>query len=371
MQFVIKRDTLLKSLTLVQGIIEKKNTLPILSNVLLEAKNGKLSIIATDLDLVFYDEISEIQINKEGATTTSATILYDILRKISGNSDIKFDLKSENKLNLLTDNSDFSLLCLPTDNFPNFSDDFENNEISFNKSKLLSLLNKTKISISNDDTRHYLNGIYLHLTKSQNRTYLTGVATDSHRLSSSSIEIESDKIFHSLILPKKTVFQLCNLLADTNEKVLIQTNENKIKFKIEKTKLISKVIDGKFPDYQKVVPTGNDKILTVISSNFVQAIERVITVSSDKKEGIKLILSKDNIKFSVNSTNSGEGNEVIKSNFTGEEMTVSFNSKYLTDIASEIEDKNLKINLKDSMSPVLIEDMSDKNSYYVVMPMKI
>ena len=371
MQFVIKRDVLLKSLTLVQGIIEKKNTLPILSNVLLNAKNGKLSIIATDLDLVFYDEISEIQINNEGATTTSAAILYDILRKISGNSDIKFDLKSENKLNLITDNSDFNLLCLPIDNFPNFADDFQSEEISFNKSKLLSLLNKTKISISNDDTRHYLNGIYLHLTESQNRTYLTGVATDSHRLSSSSIEIDTGKSFHSIILPKKTVFQLCNLLVDTNEKVLVQTSESKIKFEIGKTKLISKVIDGKFPDYRKVVPTGNDKTLTVTSSDFVQAIERVITVSLDRKEGVKLILGKDNIKFSVNSTNSGEGNEVIKSNFTGEEMTVSFNSKYLTDIAAEVEDKNLKINLKDPTSPVLVEDMSDKNSYYVVMPMKI
>ena len=371
MQFVIKRDTLLRSLTLAQGIIEKKNTLPILSNVLLDVKNGKLSIVATDLDLVFYDELSEVQITKEGTTTTSATILYDILRKISGNSDIKFDLKSENKLNLITDNSDFNLLCLPTDNFPNFIDDFTTDDISFNKSKLLSLLNKTKISISNDDTRHYLNGIYLHLTESQNRTYLTGVATDSHRLSSSSIEIDKDKTFHSIILPKKTVFQLCNLLVDTNEKILIQTSESKVQFKIGKSKLTSKVIDGKFPDYKKVVPAGNDKTLTVSSSDFVQAIERVITVSLDRKEGVKLDLEKDNIKFSVNSTNSGDGNEVVKSNFTGEEMTISFNSKYLTDIASEVEDKNLKINLKDPMSPVLIEDMSDKNSYYVVMPMKI
>ena len=371
MQFTIKRDVLLKSLTLVQGVIEKKNTLPILSNVLLDAKGGKLSIIATDLDLVFYDEINEIKITKDGSTTTSAAILYDILRKISGNSEIKFDLKSENKLNLLTDNSDFNLLCLPTDNFPNFSDDFKSNEISFNKSKFLSLLNKTKVSISNDDTRHYLNGIYLHLTEAQNRSYLTGVATDSHRLSSSSIEIENGKSFNSLILPKKTVFQLCNLLADTNEKVIIQTSDNKIQFKIGKTKLISKVIDGKFPDYRKVVPTDNDKILTVSSVDFVQAIERVITVSLDRKEGVKLNIAKDNIKFSVNSTNSGEGNEVIKSNFTGDEMIVSFNSKYLTDIASEVEDKNLKIYLKDPSSPVLVEDMSDKNSYYVVMPMKI
>ena len=234
MEFSIKRDALLKSLTLAQGIIEKKNTLPILSNVLLDAKDGKLSIVATDLDLVFYDKISEVKIKTEGATTTSATILYDILRKISSNSEIKFELKNENKLNLITDNSDFNLLCLPTDNFPNFVDNFEDNEISFNKSKFLALLNKTKISISNDDTRHYLNGIYLHTTESQNRTYLTGVATDSHRLSSSSIEVENGKTFHSLILPKKTVFQLCNLLAETNEKVLIQTSDSKIQFRIGK-----------------------------------------------------------------------------------------------------------------------------------------
>jgi DNA polymerase-3 subunit beta len=363
MQFVIKRDYLLKSLTLAQGVVEKKNTLPILSNVLLNAKNGKLSIIATDLDLVFYDEVIDVKIKTEGATTISATILYDILRKISGNSEIQFDLKTENKISVITDNSDFNLLCLPVDNFPNFADNFEGNEISFDKSKLLTLLNKTKISISNDDTRHYLNGIYLHTTESQNRTYLTGVATDSHRLSSSSIEIESNKTFHPIILPKKTVFQLCNLLADTNEKILIKTTENKIQFRVGKTTLVSKV--------RKVVPVGNDKILTVASSDFVQAIERVTTVSVDRKEGVKLELGKDNIKFSVNSANSGEGNEVIQSNFTAEEMTVSFNSKYLIDIASEVEDKNLKINLKDSVSPVLIEDMSDKNSYYVVMPMKI
>ena len=371
MKFLLKRDVLLKSLNLVQGIIEKKNTLPILSNVLLEAKKGKLSIIATDLDLIFYDEINEIKITTEGKTTTSAAVLYDILRKISGNSDINFDLKTENKLSLNADNSDFNLLCLPTDNFPNFADNFDENQVSFNKSSFLSLLNKTKVSISNDDTRHYLNGIYLHLTQSQNKNFLTGVATDSHRLSSSKIEIDDNLKFDPLILPKKTVFQLSNLLEETNEKVLVQTSDNKILFKIGKIKLISKVIDGKFPDYRKVVPQGNNKTLTVASKDFVQAIERVTSVSLDRKEGVKLVLNKDNIKLSVNSTNSGEGNEIIKANFTSDEMTVSFNSKYLIDVANSIEDKNLKINLKDPVSPVLVEDMSDKNSFYVVMPMKI
>ena len=371
MQFIVKRDILLQSLNYVQGVVEKKNTLPILSNVLLQLKNNKLSIVATDLDIVFYDEIDEVKITKEGSTTTSAAILYDILRKISSNSELFFDLKTENKLSLKSDNSDFNLLCLPTDNFPTFTDEFEDQEILINNKKFLKLLNKTKIAISNDDTRHYLNGIFLHLTQAHGRNFLTGVATDSHRLSSSSLEIENADNFSSLILPRKTVFQLCSLLTDSNEKLTMQTSENKIKFTLGKIRLISKVIDGKFPDYKKVVPTGNDKSLIVSSKDFINSIERVTSVSLDGKEGVKLAINKENIQLSVNSANSGEGNEVINANFNSEKLNISFNSKYLVDIAAEIEDKNLKMNLKDSVSPVLIEDASDKNSYYVIMPMKI
>tara|TARA_A100001011_G_C14248725_1_gene816861 strand:+ start:165 stop:1280 length:1116 start_codon:yes stop_codon:yes gene_type:complete len=371
MHFSVKRDILLNSLNYVQGIVEKKNTLPILSNVLLQLKDKKLSIVATDLDIVFYDEIEEVNIINEGSTTTSAAILYDILRKISSNSELTFDLKTENKLSLKSQNSDFNLLCLPTDNFPTFSDDFSDPEISINRGKFLKLLNKTKIAISNDDTRHYLNGIFLHLSESHGRKFLTGVATDSHRLSSSSLEIENSENFSSLILPRKSVFQLCTLLTDSNHELTMQTSENKIKFTLGKIRLISKVIDGKFPDYKKVVPTGNDKSLIVSSKDFINSIERVTSVSLDGKEGVKLAINKENIQLSVNSANSGEGNEVINANFNSEKLNISFNSKYLVDIAAEIEDKNLKMNLKDSVSPVLIEDASDKNSYYVIMPMKI
>ena len=371
MQFVVKRDILLNSLNFVQGIVEKKNTLPILSNVLLQLKDNKLSIVATDLDIIFYDEISDVQIISEGSTTTSAAILYDILRKISSNSVLNFDLKSENKLSLKSENSDFNLLCLPTDNFPTFADEFEGQEISLNNNRFLKLLNKTRISISNNDTRHYLNGIFLHLTEAHGRNFLTGVATDSHRLSSSSLEIENANDFSSLILPRKTVFQLCSLLTESSEQLKLQTSENRIKFTLGKMKLISKVIDGKFPDYKKVVPTANDKTLVVSSKDFINSIERVASVSLDRKEGVKLVINNDNIQLSVNSANSGEGNEKIKADFDSENLNISFNSKYLTDIASEVEDKNLKMSLKDSVSPVLIEDNSDKNSYYVIMPMKI
>ena len=371
MQFVVKRDILLKSLNFVQGVVEKKNTLPILSNVLLDVKQDKLIIVATDLDIIFYDEISDIKVLKDGSTTTSAAVLYDILRKISTNSELNFDLKTENKLSLKSDNLDFNLLCLPVDNFPTFSDNFTSQEININNNKFLKLLNKTKISISNDDTRHYLNGIFLHLTQAHGRYFLTGVATDSHRLSSSSLEIESVTDFNSLILPRKTVFQLCSLLADNSEQLYMQTSENKIKFTLGNMKLISKVIDGKFPDYKKVVPSSNDKTLTVSSKDFINSIERVASVSLDRKEGVKLAINKDNVQLSVNSANSGEGNEKIKAQFSSESLNISFNSKYLIDIASEVEDQKLKMNLKDSISPVLIEDNSDKNSYYVIMPMKI
>jgi len=371
MQFVVKRDSLLKSLNFVQGVVEKKNTLPILSNVLLQLKNNKLTIVATDLDIIFYDEIDNVKIVREGSTTTSATILYDILRKISSNSDLNFDLKSENKLSLKSDNSDFNLLCLPTDNFPVFTDELEGQEITLDNKRFLKLLNKTKISISNDDTRHYLNGIFLHLTEAHGRNFLTGVATDSHRLSSSSLEITNTSDFNSLILPRKTVFQLCSLLTESSNQLTMQTSENKIKFTLGKIKLISKVIDGKFPDYKQVVPTTNDKSLVISSNDFISSIERVASVSLDRKEGVKLIINKDNVQLSVNSANSGEGNEKIKAEFSNENLNISFNSKYLIDIASEIEDRNLKMNLKDSVSPVLIEDASDANSYYVIMPMKI
>ena len=371
MQFQIKRDILLRSLSIAHNVIERKNTLPILSNVLLKIKDKKLNIIATDLDLVFYDEISDLKIEKEGSTTTSATVLYDLLRKLPTNIDIKFNLQSENKLNISAENSKFNLLCLPVDNFPNFADDFDSNGVDLDRKKFLSLLNKTKISMSNDETRHYLNGIYIHLTESNKGAYLTGVATDSHRLSSSSIPVENPKKFKPFILPKKTVFQLCSLLEDYDTKITLYSSDTKIQFKIGNSKIISKVIDGKFPDYEKVVPKNNTKVLSVNVKDLIHSIERVITVSIDRKEGVKIIFEKEHIQLFVNSSSSGEGKEVLKAEYNSDNLTVSFNSRYLLDIASEIENENLVMNLNDSVSPVLVQDKTDKHSYFVIMPMKI
>ena len=371
MEFTLKKDILLQPLSNIQGVVEKKNTLPILSNVLIQIKDNKLNLLATDLELFYFAEINEIKSSNDGSTTTSAAVLHDILRKIPSNEEIKFHLSEKNKLSVKTTSSNFNLLCIPPENFPSFPSDDENESLKINKKDFLKLLNKTKISISADDTRHYLNGVFLHLTESNNKRYLTGVSTDSHRLSYSSIELSQNYNFPSIILPKKTVFQLCSLLSESSGDLLINIGETKVQFTIGKTRLISKVIDGKFPDYAQVVPKENKKMFKVNKKEFINSIERVIAVSLDRREGVKLNIEKDNVKLFVNSANSGEGTEVIKSNYDESSLNISFNSKYLIDIASEIEDEKILFNFKDSSSPALVQDNADKNCYYVIMPMKI
>ena len=371
MEFSINRDVFLKSLGHAYGIIEKKTTLPILSNILIEAKNSKIKITATDLDIIYSEEVTPLELKTEGSTTTSASVLYDILRKLEPNAKVELSLHGNNQLKLVSDNSKFNLLCLASDNFPLSNEEMEQETFEIPSQKLLKLLTKTKISISNDETRHYLNGIYLHKVKIDNKSFLSGVATDSHRLSSSGLGIASNINFSSIILPKKTIFQLISLLEQSTSPIKICNNKSKIKFEMDAGVLISKVIDGRFPDYSKVIPRDNDKTLQIELNEFKNSIERVTTVSSDRKEGLKMTISKDNLQLSVNSPNSGEGVENIKVNFNSEDMNISFNSRYLIDIISQIENNLITINLKDAGSPVLIKDLSDKNSFFVVMSMKI
>jgi len=260
---------------------------------------------------------------------------------------------------------------MPPDNFPLSEEDSSMNSFEISSEKLLRLLNKTKISISNDETRHYLNGIYLHKTTLENKSFLCGVATDSHRLSSASVEINQNINMESIILPRKTIFQLILLLEQSNQNIKISSNKSKIKFEIGGGILISKVIDGRFPDYNKVIPKDNNKILEIKLNEFKNSIDRVTTVSADRKEGLKIFISKNSLQLSVNSLNSGEGVESIDAKFNSENLTISFNSRYLIDIASQIENEKIFIYLKDSGSPVLIKDPLEKNSFHVVMPMKI
>ena len=211
----------------------------------------------------------------------------------------------------------------------------------------------------------------MHKISLENKSCLSGVATDSQRVSLSRLEIDPSINMEPIILPKKTIFQLISLLEQSGSKIKISNNKSKIKFEMDSGVLISKVIDGRFPDYTKVIPKGNDKILQIDLGEFKNSIERVTTVSSDRKEGLKMAISKEAVQLSVNNPSSGDGTENINAKFNSDDLNISFNSRYLTDIASQIENEYIIINLKDAGSPVLINDFSDKNSFYVVMPMKI
>ena len=369
MKFNINQQDLQKSLNYCQGVIEKRSTLPILSNVLLDVSNGKLTITATDLDLIFIHQISNIEILEEGKTTTSASIMYDIVRKISSGKKINFSNPSENKLQLESEKSLFNLNCINASEFPLTDENFNKNEFIINSKHFLKLLNKCKFSISNDETRHYLTGIFFHQTQIEDKIFLTAAATDSHRMSISKIRLKNKIEFDPIILPKKTIFQLCSILEDFDGDIKISNIKSKIKFEINDSILISKLIDGKFPNYVQVIPKENQKKLEVDLKSFLNSVDRVASVSLDKKDGVKFSLSKDILNLSVNNTNSGDGKESLSVKFD-DELDISFNSRYLIDVASQLDGEKIEIYLKDSGLPALIKDPADFDSIYVVMPMK-
>ena len=369
MKFNVNQNDLEQSLGYCQGVIEKRSTLPILSNILLDANNSKLSIIATDLDLIFINEIKNVEILEEGKTTTTSSIMYDIIRKFSSGKKINFSLSSENKIQLESEKSIFNLNCISASEFPLTDENFTGNEFKIKSKQLLKLLNKCKFAISNDETRHYLSGIYLHQTNLDDKNFLTAAATDSHRMSISKILLQNEIKFEPVILPKKTIFQLVNLLEDYEGEVKISNQKSKIKFELENSILISKLIDGKFPNYLQVIPKNNKKRLEVDLKLFLNSVDRVASVSLDKKDGVKFNLIKDKLDLSVNNTSSGDGNETLNVKFD-HELDISFNSRYLIDIASQLDGDKIELYLNETGSPALIKDPSDFDSIYVVMPMK-
>jgi len=369
MKFSLNQQDLQKSLNYCQGVIEKRSTLPILSNVLLDASSSKLTITATDLDLIFIHQISNVEILEEGKTTTSSSIMYDIVRKFSSGKNINFSTVGENKIHLESEKSDFNLNCISASEFPLTDEDFNKNEFSINSKNLLKLLNKCKFSVSNDETRHYLSGIFFHQTQIDDKFFLTSAATDSHRMSISKVRLDEKIDFEPIILPKKTIFQLCSLLEDYEGDVKISNIKSKIKFKLNNSILISKLIDGKFPNYVQVIPKENQKKLQVDLKLFLDSVDRVASVSLDKKDGVKFSLKKDILDLSVNNTNSGDGKESLNVKFD-HDLDISFNSRYLIDVASQLDGDHIEIYLKDTGSPALIKDPGDFDSIFVVMPMK-
>ena len=335
MKFNVNQQDLQKSLNFCQGIIEKRNTLPILSNVLLDVSNGNLTITATDLDIIFIHKISNVEIIEEGKTTTSSSIMYDIVRKFSSGKKINFSNIGENKLHLESEKSVFNLNCISPSEFPLTDENFNQNEFFIKSKQFLKLLNKCKFSVSNDETRHYLSGIFFHQTQVEDKVYLTAAATDSHRMSISKVRLDQKIDFEPIILPKKTIYQLCSLLEDYEGEVKISNIKSKIKFELNNSILISKLIDGKFPNYLQVIPKENQKKLVVDLKPFLDSVDRVASVSLDKKDGVKFNLTKDTLNLSVNNTNSGDGKESLGVKFD-HDLNVSFNSNFILDFMLEI-----------------------------------
>ncbi len=369
MKFNVNQQDLQLALNYCQGVIEKRSTLPILSNVLLDACNSKLTITATDLDLIFIHQINNIEIIEEGKTTTTSSIMHDIVRKFSSGKKVNLTLTDTSKLQVESEKSIFNLNCISPSEFPLTDENFNEKEFIINSKQLLKLLNKCKFSVSNDETRHYLSGIYFHQSEVDDKNYLTAVATDSHRMSISKIKLNQRIEFEPIILPKKTIFQLCSLLENYDGDVKISNIKSKIKFELLNSILISKLIDGKFPNYIQVIPKNNQKKLEIDLKSFLGSVDRVASVSLDKKDGVKFSLTKDNLNLSVNNTNSGDGNESLSVKFDND-LEISFNSRYLIDIASQLDGDQIEIFLNDTGSPALIKDPSDFDSIYVVMPMK-
>jgi len=369
MKFNLNQQDLQKSLNYCQGVIEKRSTLPILSNVLLDASKSKLTITATDLDLIFIHSIKNVEILEEGKTTTTSSIMYDIVRKFSSGKKINFSLSDESKLQLESEKSIFHLNCINPSEFPLTDENFNENEFLIKSKQLLKLLNKCKFSISNDETRHYLSGIFIHHTQSEDKFYLTAASTDSHRMSISKLKLNQKIQFDPIILPKKTIFQLCSILEDYEGDVKISNIKSKIKFELNGSILISKLIDGKFPNYVQVIPKDNKKKLEIDLKLFLDSVDRVASVSQDKKDGVKFNLSKDVLNLSVNNANSGDGKESLSVKFD-HDLDISFNSRYLIDVASQLDGDKIEIFFKDTGSPALIKDPSDFDSIFVVMPMK-
>ena len=369
MKFNANQQDLQQALNYCQGVIEKRSTLPILSNVLLDVSNSKLTITATDLDLIFIHQIKNIEVIEAGKTTTSSSIMYDIVRKFVSGKKINLSLSDTSKLQLESEKSVFNLNCISPSEFPLTEENFNQDEFLINSKSLLKLLNKCKFSISNDETRHYLSGIYFHQTQVEDKNYLTAVATDSHRMSISKIRINEKIKFEPIILPKKTIFQLISLLDNYDGEVKISNIKSKIKFELNDSILISKLIDGKFPNYIQVIPKNNQKKLELDLKLFLGSVDRVASVSLDKKDGVKFSLTKNALNLSVNSTNSGDGNETLTVRFD-HDLEISFNSRYLIDVASQLDGEKIEIFFNDTGSPALIKDPGDFDSIYVVMPMK-
>ena len=375
MKLQLSKSNFVKSLSFVQNIVESKATIPILANVLLEAKQGRLNLSATDMDITIFDKIKINNIESEGSTSVPAQILYNVIKELPDDHPIDLSYDQNNKkLHLMSSKSKFVFSCLSTDEFPISPTETFKTSFNLEPDILKEIIDKTYFASSNEETRYYLNGLYIHTTSLNNKNYLRVVATDGHRLAQYQISSPSSiaKNNFGVIVPKKLIFELRKLIDDVKENVKIDLSERKIRFSFNETIIVSKLIDGKFPDYEKVIPKNTSNSFSINRKKFLESINRISTVSSEKSNAIKLNFNKDKITISAsNLEEGGSGIEEINIKYNGPSMDIGFNSSYLKEIINQFTLDEITILFSDSTAPTIIKDASKSESLYVLMPMRV
>jgi DNA polymerase III subunit beta len=370
MKAVIERATLLKCLGHVQSVVERRNTIPILSNVLIEAHgDGSLRLMATDLDLQI-NETVEAMVETAGSTTVPAHTLFDIARKLPEGSQVSLEA-SEGKMQIIAARSRFNLQTLPRDDFPVIAEGDLPTKFELPAATLRQIIDKTRFAISTEETRYYLNGIFLHVAD-DGGPVLKAAATDGHRLARVTFpRPDGADGMPDIIVPRKCVSELRKLLDEVDGSVEVSLSTSKIRFGLGTAVLTSKLIDGTFPDYSRVIPQGNDKLLKIDPSALMEGVDRVATIASEKTRAVKVSVEKDKVTLSVTSPENGTAAEEVSGDYGSEPMEIGFNARYLLDILGQIEGDTVEVHLADAAAPTLIRENDKSPALYVLMPMRV
>ena len=372
MKLSIERATLLKALAQAQSVVERRNTIPILANVLIEAEGAQVSLRATDLDIEVVDR-APAMVERGGSTTVSAVMLHEIVRKLPDGALVSLTADAvTGRLTIAAGRSVFSLATLPREDFPVMASSEYTTNFSAPAPILRRLFDKAKFAISTEETRYYLNGVYMHVAKNADGPTLRCVATDGHRLAQIDAPLPAGAAgMPGVIVPRKTVNELRKLLDDDEAEIAVSVSETKVRFATPSIQLTSKVIDGTFPDYTRVIPTGNTRRLEVDAAEFAKAVDRVATVSSERSRAVKLSLDEDRLILSVNAPDSGAAEEELAVAYADEHLEIGFNAKYLLEIAGQVDRENAVFLFNSSGDPTLMREGNDMSAIYVVMPMRV
>jgi len=367
MKATIERAVLLKSLGHVQSVVERRNTIPILSNVLIDAReDGSIRLMATDLDLQV-DESVPANVSQPGATTLSAHTLFDIVRKLPEGSQVELSA-AEGKMQVVAGRSRFNLSTLPRDDFPVIAEGELPTKFELPAATLRQIIEKTRFAISSEETRYYLMGIFLHVIDDQ----LRAAATDGHRLARVTVgKPDGADGMPDVIVPRKAVQELYRLLEELEGTVEISLSPTKIRFGLGSAILTSKLIDGTFPDYNRVIPTANDKLLKLDPKSFSAGVDRVSTIASEKTRAVKISLDRDKVTLSVTSPENGIATEELAADYGADGLEIGFNARYLLDILGEIDGDTVEVHLADAAAPTLLRENDKSNALYVLMPMRV